>query len=630
MPKSLSDKSSASIRAILERGPAVMYHCPEYWDYGIDYISPNIESLTGWKPEDFIDSTVFRMEIIHPDDLKKLLSETVNLFEEGSQIHEYRLRTKSGDYIWVMDDVQVLKTEETDFGGIVGYITDITSIKESEEAKRLGEARYQAIFDTVLEGLVTINDRGIIQDVNTAIEKMFSFNKDQLIGQNVSILMPKSQGVRHDHYMHNYLTTGLTGIIGTGRHLQGRRSDGSEFEMHLSISEFQQTDGRYFVGAIRDISKSVRIERDLKFSQERLRMSQEFANIGTWDWDLEKDETYWSEIVYCLMGMESSGGRIMDLNFLDYVHPDDREAVRHGLIECLKGNKTFDLTHRVRWSDGTIHWVHEEGDVILNDEGRAIRMVGVMHDVTQTKLREAELISARQNAQKANKAKSDFLSRMSHELRTPLNSILGFAQLLSMSGKHPLSERQAKQVEQISMAGSHLLDLINDILDLEKIEAGHIDLNIEELDISLVIDECLEITETHARTMGIGMSVQNSHGIYVLADRKRFKQVLLNLLNNAIKYNIQGGFVRLDLVEDQETIRFEIRDNGRGIAKEFKDRIFIPFNRLGAEKTEIEGTGIGLSLTKELVESMKGTINFESEEGQGSCFWFELPKYRAS
>ena len=249
-----------------------------------------------------------------------------------------------------------------------------------------------------------------------------------------------------------------------------------------------------------------------------------------------------------------------------------------------------------------------------------------MQDITELKQTEQRLIAAKEEAESANRAKSEFLSRMSHELRTPMNAILGFAQLMESDSDDPLSENHRASNDQILKAGWHLLDLINEVLDLSKIESGKLDFSMETVNAAQVIAECLELVKGQAKQFEVTIEHQAGDHLDILADRTRFKQVYLNLLTNAIKYNRRGGKVVLSsaLTQSGNGIKFIVEDTGNGITDEQLTHLFEPFNRLGAEDTAIEGTGIGLVIARRLVEIMGGDIGVESTPGQGTKFFFTM------
>ncbi len=369
-----------------------------------------------------------------------------------------------------------------------------------------------------------------------------------------------------------------------------------------------------------------RSNRALRESEQRLVQSTDFANIGIWDWNIQTGELFWSKQIAPMFGGPHAELETTYENFVAAIHPDDRQAVTDAVTACVEQGADYRIEHRVVWEDGCIHWLLEQGDVRRGPRGEALNMLGVVQDISGQKEMEEKLRSAVESAEKANRAKSEFLSSMSHELRTPMNAILGFAQIMEFD--EGLDEDQQDNVTEIIKAGNHLLELINEVLDLAKIESGRIDLSLEPIQLSELVTESFTLVRPVAERHGISIEhAALDQGDYVRADRTRLKQVLLNLLSNAIKYNREQGRVELSVsTVEGNMLRIVVSDSGMGIAEDKLDELFQPFCRLEAEHSEIEGTGIGLAITRNLVEMMGGRIGVESKQGVGSHFWVELPQ----
>lgn len=236
-----------------------------------------------------------------------------------------------------------------------------------------------------------------------------------------------------------------------------------------------------------------------------------------------------------------------------------------------------------------------------------------------------ELINAKEQAEKANLAKTEFLSSMSHELRTPLNAILGFTQLLATDPDTPPRSQQAENLEHIMVASKHLLTLVNQVLDLAKVESGHLDLTIKPTNIGAIVNDCLSLVDTLAKQKKLTFVIADNPELLVNADPMRLKQILINLLSNAIKYNRRGGSLMLEYKKQANSLRVLVIDTGHGISQEHQRLLFSSFSRLGQENSTTEGSGVGLVITKKLIEAMGGRIGYQSKENLGSTFWFELP-----
>ena len=355
----------------------------------------------------------------------------------------------------------------------------------------------------------------------------------------------------------------------------------------------------------------------LRENENKLAQAQAIAHLGYWERDLITDRLMWSSETNRVFGLSPEEDVNNFARFQELIYPEDRDMVMQAIGVALRGGPRYEVEYRVVWPSGEVRFVYSQGDVILDEAGQPRRMFGTVQDVTERKLVD--------EVKRASKAKSEFLSRMSHELRTPLNAILGFGQLLE---RQKPTEVQRKRVGYILSAGKHLLDLINEVLDISRIEAGRMQLSLEPVCVADALEETLDLMRPLAteRSIQLSASADIDAGVHVLADRQRFKQVLVNLLNNAVKYTPFFGGVAVSYhVPGNEKVRVLVSDTGPGIPAEKLARLFTPFERLGAEQSAIEGTGLGLALSQRLMDAMGGSIGVESAMGKGSTFWIELP-----
>jgi len=386
-------------------------------------------------------------------------------------------------------------------------------------------------------------------------------------------------------------------------------------------------------------------EENIHLSQRQLKNAMEGARLGYWDWNYQTGEhevnDRWLEILG--LSRDKVNNKVADWSHL--IHPEDQSRLLNTIETHIESGKAYEAEFRMRHANGQWIWIQGAGAVVEYDPKtkQPVRICGTHQDISARKRAEAELhqyknkleqlVEARthdlnralQASELASKAKTEFLSSMSHELRTPLNAILGFAQLLQTNDEEPLTDEQGEGVEYILSSGQHLLELINDVLDLSAIEAGGMTIFLEPINIRVLIEQAVNLMKVIANKEDIQLHILSDIAVSVQGDQRKTQQIILNLLSNAIKYNQSNGSVNISWQAIDDSVRLSISDTGIGISAANQEKIFTPFNRLGQENSMIMGTGVGLSVSKKLIELMGGKIGMDSIEHQGSTFWIELP-----
>jgi len=399
------------------------------------------------------------------------------------------------------------------------------------------------------------------------------------------------------------------------------RTDGSVRRV-VSRTRAEKHDGHTMLfGLLLDITEQRETEAALRLAHERVALAARGAGIGTWELDVASERAVWDEQMFRLRGLEPRDEAPDEAERRGQVHPDDRGLVRTMQRHALARREACSYEFRVRWPDGRERWIASRAAPVIGHDGHVARLLGVNWDVTDARATR-QALQDKEVAERESRAKSQFLARMSHELRTPLNAVLGFTQLLAADLRHVPS--QHAQLEHIRTAGEHLLALIDQVLDLSRMESDQLPLALEPVSLPALLGEVLPMVEPLAREHGVAIVRDEVDGV-ALADRTRLRQVLINLLTNAVKYNRRGGTVRLDAQHDGTRVHVAVADTGRGFTAAQLAHVFEPFNRLGAERSGVEGTGIGLAIAKGLVERMGGRIGVSSEPGVGSVFALELP-----
>lgn len=386
------------------------------------------------------------------------------------------------------------------------------------------------------------------------------------------------------------------------------------------------------IGIVQDITALKNAEIAASRASSMLDKISSVGQIGGWDLDVQQKDLLWSEVTRFIYEVSDSYFPVYTDLYKFLNSEQSRLAMKSLLDSAIRKGQAFTDEFELRTAQNSVIWVQIIGQPEMI-KGKCVRVFGTISNITERKRFEQEFTRAREEAENSNRAKSDFLSSMSHELRTPMNAILGFAQLLEMNIGENLHERDIDNIGEIISAGNHLLELINEVLDLSRIESGGIELSLENVRLVEVMEDLQGVAEALARSSGVSIEFhcKDHEQLVVKIDRLRIKQVILNIVSNAIKYNVPGGQVLVACqVASREKVRISVKDTGVGISRENQKKLFQPFQRLGAENSVIEGTGIGLMITRKLVELMACEISLESEVGTGSTFFVDVPRAEGS
>ncbi len=591
-----------------------------FWESDVDgrltWISDSVERITGTPPAWFIgrrpQDMVGATEALDGSawDTRRVARERCEPYRD----FRYRLRHPHGE-LWISNSGTPRFDARGNFRGYRGATTDVT-------ARMFAEQQVHALLDGIPDCAWMKDLHGRYVSVNRSQAEAHGLSVAELIGKSVVDLLPASLAALDQ-------AEDEAAMAGTATLRFERMGSLRGIWVEILKTPVRDALGNVHgvVGIARDISERKQAEQVLRQQSEYLQAAQSAAHMIVLDWDITADKLSFSDNPVWLRGPVLLDGSSYPL-FREQVHPDDLAgflAARARAVETARGGAP---EFRFVRTDGEVLWIKSHQTVYAGLDGKAVRLVAAMQDITERKRGEIALAEARDAAQAANRAKSQFLANMSHEIRTPMNGVLGMAALLR---DESLTPTQHRRVEAIRSSGDALLKIIDDILDLSKIEAGKLVLDSAPFDLRALVEQVRVLLEPACAAKGVAFACLIAPALpaCVRGDPLRVRQVLINLAGNAVKFTTQGS-VQIAVSgaragDDPETVRFDVVDTGRGITAAAQAALFAPFTQADASiSREYGGSGLGLAISRQLVQAMGGRIGLESTPGQGSRFWFAL------
>ncbi|MCI0399745.1 MAG: PAS domain-containing sensor histidine kinase [Gammaproteobacteria bacterium] len=626
-------EAQGKLAHLLSSSPAVIFSFDAKGDHKPSFVSKNIKDLLGYEQHEYLEDTNFWKTRLYPEDADRVTEAMPRLWEEGRLTQEYRFLCKDGTYIWVNDDMRMIRDENGEPREVVGSWSNIEERKKAE----LALIHAQDRLDHLLSSSPSV--------IYSFAAKKGDF-KCTYISRNVKDLLgyePREYLEIPDFWKNNIHPDDVERVLNSFPRLWESN------RLYLEY-RFQKKDKKYcwisddlilrrdengnpleVVGSWSNITAQTQVGEALVAAQDRLSRLISFAPAVIYSLEASGkfNATFVSENIKDLLGYEQSE-YLDDRDFwANNLHPDDKRRALKEFHNVWKTGR-FDSEYRFKKKDGHYTWVRDQLQLVKGDNGNPKEIVGAWSDIDQQKHAEEALKIAKEQAETANRTKTQFVAKISHEFRTPLNSVIGITEMLIEDAKDQENKTLVEPLTRVHRAGQHLLSLINDFLDISKIEAGIIELQIENFDITELINEVVTTVKPMLETNQNTIKIENMTKINNMrSDEKRIKQILLNLLSNASKFTENGNItlrVHTSPEEDSDYYLFDVVDTGAGIPEDQLDRIFDEYSQVKSSKpSKFAGTGLGLPISRKLAQILKGDITVTSKFGEGSTFTVKLP-----
>lgn len=582
------------------------------WDWNVAtnalYWSPKFKEIVGVSDNAFMPELLEFESRLHPDDHKRIMSALQAHLEKKSPYdEEYRLRHESGDYVWVHARGQAVWDVNGAPIRMAGSVDDITEIVNNREKLKRNQAELELIFNNVPARIWFKDDKNKILRLNQKAADSMGLSIEEAEGADSYELFPDMAKKYHDDDL-KVINSGKPelGIIEEYKPAHNQhgwvRTDKVPYIDH-------ETGERYVFVVSMDVTNEQETQRALQESEERYSLAASGASVGIWDWhDAHGEKETWSDQLYKLLGYEPGEIEANLKQFQALLHPDDHAATLAAVQEHFNGNKPFRAEYRLRCKGGDYKWFLGTGQAVWDEDGNPRRMIGSIMDIHELKV--------------AEQMKNEFVSTVSHELRTPMTSITGAIELVRSQKFGELPEKASQLLDIAAKNGARLIRLINDILDIEKIEAGKLELNLQNVDVKDLVEEAVRQIEAFAQFHQAELTLHcEIPDAIIHVDPDRMMQVLTNLMSNAAKFTGKDGKIEVLIKSDNDTVSIAVKDNGHGIPSDKLGKIFDHFTQVDAsDKRAQQGTGLGLAISKAIVEALGERLDVESEVGVGSIF----------
>lgn len=603
----------------------------KYVYYAVDafgkptYVSPSVYNVLGISEKDWMTQEA---PPLSDHAINGKFSEYRKRALEGEQLPAYEVEA-----IHRNNEKRSLEIYEVPLRDPQGHVVSVEGMAHDITDRKHAEEKFKSLLESAPDSMVIVNSEGRIVLINAQTEKLFAYSRTELLGKSLDLLIPSkadqfvdsAQLIPWKSLSKEFLDSAAESV----QDMHGKSSDGTEFPVEISASPLKTEQGLLISIAIRDITARKQAERTLRHSEEKFRRLVEGFSRDYIFYSRHRDGalTYISPSIQNILGYSPQ-------DFLNQKAPplSDPERNPHAKAmneALLRGETPPSYEVEVRDSENQKRYLELVEFPVFSEDGQVIGMEGIAKDVTLDKKAEKEMLRAREAAEAANRAKSEFLSNMSHELRTPLNGVLGYVQILQRDPS--VSSGQRECLEAIESCGQHLLTLINDVLDLSKIESGNLEVENAPCDLRKLLKGAIDIVRQRAVSKGLKMQCDISDQVPELAltDQTKLRQVLVNLLGNAVKFTQKGHVILRANVTPTDRLVIDVEDTGIGMAPEQLEEIFDPFKQVEGGKAA-GGTGLGLAISKRLAQALQGSLRVRSEKDKGSCFTLTIALHTAN